>query len=119
MKLVLVVDDEYAIADLLAELLGDEGYRVITASDGAHALRAVANETPDCALIDLMMPRMNGIELIKAMQADPRLAEVPVILMSAAMRSHYLAELGISGVLQKPFTLPELLSLIDKITANR
>jgi two-component system, OmpR family, alkaline phosphatase synthesis response regulator PhoP len=115
MKLLLVVDDEYAIVATLAQLLADEGYEVLTAHDGRQALEVLQTARPAACLVDLMMPVMGGAELIEKMHSDPVLARIPVILMSAAARPEHLDLPGVVGVLRKPFGMRELLSVITTV----
>ena len=85
-RMVLVVDDDASIRESLADLLGDEGYRVATAANGAEALsllRPPARLRPCVILLDLMMPVMNGQEFYAEQQRDPALAVIPVVVISA------------------------------------
>ena len=109
MTTVLVVDDEFDILEALKGILELEGYRVLGASNGAQALSAMRQTTPDLVLADLMMPVMDGLELLKAMGADERLSRVPVVLMSALQPKVSQKEYGWRAFLQKPFDLEALL----------
>lgn len=104
---VLIADDEPAIVDLLAHFLEDEGYEVRRASDGLSALEIVRQDRPNLIIADVMMPRMDGYELLDELDTDD--AKVPVILMSAAVVSR---RDGVAFI-AKPFDLGELLDLID------
>src|SRR5262249_9689738 len=79
---VLVVDDDFEIRDLLREAFEDEGCRVLTAAKGREAL-ALLRQRPDCVVLDIHMPVMNGVELYHAMRADPAYAELPVIITTS------------------------------------
>jgi CheY-like chemotaxis protein len=108
---VLVVDDERYIVDLLSELLEDEGYQVLRASDGQAALDVLERHVPDLVVTDVMMPRLDGVRLLAIIREHHK--ELPVILMSAAVTPR------VDGVpfLPKPFDIDDLLALIeDKIT---
>ena len=83
MAVVLVVDDEFGIVKLLEEVLTDEGHRVVIATNGQQALERAAKEKPSLVVTDFMMPVMDGAALVKAMRADPQLADVPVVIMSS------------------------------------
>jgi CheY-like chemotaxis protein len=109
---VLVVDDEFDILEALKGILELEGYRVRGAPNGALALRAMQESPPDLVLADLMMPVMDGLELLKAARSDPRLAQVPVVLMSALRPKVPQSEYGWRAFLQKPFDLDALLRLV-------
>jgi two-component system chemotaxis sensor kinase CheA len=111
-RTVLIVEDEWAIADWLADLLGDEGYRVIVASNGRRALDILKEERPSAVLTDFMMPVMDGAALLVAMQTDG-LADIPVIVMSS-LPAAAIAERAKNyrAFLRKPFTETELLSAL-------
>ncbi len=108
---VLVVDDERAIVDLLAELLAAEGYRVRRAGDGLAALEQVERRAPDLVLTDVAMPRLSGLALTQHVQARG----IPVVLMSAAVADPRLP--GVPYV-AKPFDLDELLRFIGYLRVN-
>jgi CheY-like chemotaxis protein len=84
MAVVLVVDDEVGIANLLADVLSDEGHQVMVAANGQEGLKRAEEERPDLVITDFMMPVMDGAQLIKALADRPDLKEVPVFLMSSA-----------------------------------
>ena len=84
MAVVLVVDDEVGIANLLADVLSDEGHRVMVAANGHEALKRAEEERPDLVITDFMMPVMDGAQLMKAMADHTDLKDVPVFLMSSA-----------------------------------
>lgn len=108
MKTVLIVDDEYAVAEVLATLLADEGYAVRTACDGFQALERLKEEVPDLVITDQMMPVLGGAELFRAMRKVPAYREVPVILMSSVPSAAPSDRLPWSLFLQKPFDFAEL-----------
>ena len=115
-KLILVVDDEYAIVEALAALLGDEGYRVATAMNGAEALQRIAEEKPDLVVLDVMMPVMDGRAPLARIRADASLEGLPVILMSAAPRGPTTGPTS-DAFLQKPFGVVPLLATIERLLA--
>jgi DNA-binding response OmpR family regulator len=81
--LILVVDDDVALAEMLAEALGDRGYRVAIASSAAEALEAVGRGAPDLVLTDVHMAGMTGVELCARLKGTPELRLTPVVLMTA------------------------------------
>ena len=81
---VLVVDDDRAIREALADGLTDEGFSVQVAEDGAQAIQMMAAAPPDLVVLDLMMPRMTGWQLIDEMQEHPGLRDIPVVVVTAA-----------------------------------
>jgi DNA-binding response OmpR family regulator len=111
---VLVVDDEFDILEALKGILELEGYRALGAPNGALALKAMQQSPPDLVIADLMMPVMDGLELLKATRADGRLSKVPVVLMSALKPKVSQKEYGWSAFLQKPFDLEALLALVKE-----
>ena len=118
---VLVVDDEAHIVQVVALKLRNAGLEVETAGDGDEALTMVRASRFDLVVTDLQMPAMSGIELARAMSADPALARIPVLMLTA--RGHLLREgeadsANIARVVHKPFSprglLAEVLELIDR-----
>jgi CheY-like chemotaxis protein len=116
-KTVLLVDDEHAILDALSGILEDEGFRVVAAGNGREALARMEEGTPDVALVDMMMPVMDGRELIREMQADARWRAIPVVMMSAVPRSILTrdAPLDCADFFQKPFDLWKLLDRLREL----
>ncbi|MET0429338.1 MAG: response regulator [Microvirga sp.] len=114
MRTVLVIDDEWAIAEVLEALLTDEGYRVIVAQDGRHGLERASEWPPDVIMLDFMMPVMDGPATLAALKSNPATAAVPVILMSSlpeatvAERSR-----GYAAFLRKPFRIMTVLAAIE------
>ncbi|GEJ57240.1 diguanylate cyclase [Anaeromyxobacter diazotrophicus] len=113
---LLVVDDDEDAREALAMMLGDE-YDVLLAADGLEALEAAQATRPDLVLMDLYMPRMDGLAALEALRADPATADVPVILISARgddlTRSRSL-DLGALDFLSKPFSGRELKARIER-----
>jgi len=100
MHYVLLVDDDDGIRESLTQILEDEGYVVRTAEHGQRALEVIAREGHPClALVDLMMPVMDGVELIERLRADPELATVPVVAFTGGSR---VALPGGTPLLRKP-----------------
>lgn len=116
-KTILLVDDEFGIVVTLKELLESEGYQVVCASNGKDALSRMATQLPDLAVLDVMMPVMNGIDVLRAMRANVEQKNIPVLLMSAVPRTIVTKDaeaLDGSGwsFIRKPF---EFLDLLDSI----
>jgi chemosensory pili system protein ChpA (sensor histidine kinase/response regulator) len=113
--LVMVVDDSLTVRRVTQRLLVREGYRVVTAKDGLDALERLGEERPAVLLSDIEMPRMDGFDLVRNVRADPRLAGVPVIMITsriAQKHREHAAELGVDHYLGKPYSEEELLGLI-------
>jgi CheY-like chemotaxis protein len=115
---VLVVDDDADIRETILTILRRHGYRADVAADGQEALeRLHAGPVPALILLDLMMPRMNGEEFRAAQLADPKLATVPVVVLSGARGVDELArKIGVE-VLPKPFELSTLLQVVKRFAA--
>lgn len=117
MRTVLVVDDEWAVADVLDALLGDEGFRVVTAGNGAQALQRVDEIRPDLMIVDFMMPVLDGAGLLKALAENPATAGIPVILMSSLPETTVAERCtGYRTFLRKPFRVAEVLAAIEAVT---
>lgn len=116
MRTVLVVDDEFGVAEVLEAVLQDEGYRVATAINGRQGLDRALEWTPDLILLDLMMPIMGGAATLEALQANPALSRIPVVLMSS-LDEEAVRETcrGYRAFLRKPFRMAEVLSLLDRL----
>lgn len=115
---ILVVDDERTIRELLTDLLTDEGHHVVWASNGVRALQALEAERPDLVIMDVMMPEMDGREVLRRMRASQTLRDIPVIIMSAASTVDQPGS-GADAFLAKPFDLHELLASIQRIFRRR
>src|SRR5262245_48275712 len=108
---ILVVDDEPMVRQSIGVFLQDEGYIVDLASDGVDALAKIAEHRPDAILLDIMMPNMNGRQLLRALRDDPRYVDLPVVVMTAVRGlTVQPGALGTSEVVEKPFDINELLN---------
>jgi CheY-like chemotaxis protein len=110
MTRLLVVDDEVAILEALTDILSVEGYEVSTATNGAEGLQRTQAERPALILLDMMMPVMDGQEMLRRLKEDPELRETPVVVMSAGRVTK--AELQGCRFLAKPFELDDLLNTV-------
>lgn len=107
---VVIVEDNEDIREAIAEILEDEGYDVALAEDGEHALRLLGEIARPCLLlVDLIMPNMNGWQLLNALSNDDRLATIPVVVLSAAAKPDKLEG---QTVVKKPLDLPLLLEIV-------
>ncbi len=117
-KRVLVVDDDLSIQRVLVQTLELEGYEVATASDGEEALQSLQGELPDVVILDVMMPKLDGLDVLKRMRADARTQTVPVILLTARSSQEDIWEGWQSGVdyyMTKPFDVEELLRFLGHV----
>jgi CheY-like chemotaxis protein len=110
---VLVVDDDFATRELVSQVLAGEGYRVAAACNGADAIDRLKHfERPTLILLDVKMPVMDGCAFCRAKQADPDLAGIPMIILSAVADSEEASSLGAKVCLQKPFDTIQLLAAL-------
>jgi CheY-like chemotaxis protein len=117
---ILVVDDDEDIRETVVLLLGSKGYDTISAGDGLEALQIIRSRgCPAMVLLDLRMPRMNGVEFAAAVRADPTLAETPIVVFSGDTTARATAtSIGAHGLLIKPFEWTELLALVRGVVAD-
>jgi len=117
-KKILVVDDERHIVRLVEVNLQRAGYDVETAYDGVEALEKVKNAKPDMIVLDVMMPRMDGFEVLQNLQANAGTADIPVIMLTAKAQDADIFkgwQSGVSSYLTKPFNPRELLTFVERI----
>lgn len=115
MPTVLVVDDEQPILDLLAYNLKRANYRVLTAHDGEEALRLARREQPDLVILDLMLPRLDGLEVCRALRRE---GNIPIIMLTARdseVDRVVGLELGADDYVVKPFSVRELLARVKNV----
>lgn len=118
MKKIMLVEDSKNITLSVKICLEEEGYQVITAEDGIMALETVFQEIPDLILLDLLIPKMSGLLVLKAIRENPTTHDIPVMIVSAKsqevdIQSAYKA--GANDYLVKPFTPSILLSHIRRV----
>lgn len=118
MKLILVADDEKDIVEIVREVLEDAGFATMEAYDGQQALEAIAQKRPDALVLDIKMPVVDGIEVIRRLRADSGLSSIPVVVLTATQVIHESREqfrqLGVSSWLSKPFEPQELVAAVKK-----
>ena len=118
---ILIAEDEANIAESLSFILGREGHEVVTAPDGEDALRQLRQRLPDLLILDVMLPGLNGFELLKTLKADARLKDLPVIVLTAKTQQHdrELAEaIGVAAYLTKPFSNRDIVDHVGRLTAR-
>jgi DNA-binding response OmpR family regulator len=116
MAKILLAEDEKQIGDMVAFKLTNAGHVLVRARDGEEALALAASSRPDLILLDVMMPVLNGFEVLRRLKADPALAPTPIIMLTAKGRERDILT-GLSGgavdYIVKPFSLKELAARID------
>ena len=118
LKKILVADDERDIAQSVQIFLEQEGYQVATASDGCEVLECVARERPDAIILDVMMPNMDGIEVLRRLKENTETSSIPIIMLSAKGQDEDVTEGWRSGAdlyLRKPFVPVQLLAFIKLV----
>lgn len=120
MSRIYVVDDEPDVADLLRTILAAEGLDVRMATDGRTALSEIIADPPDLAVIDLMMPDLDGFELLRLLKVHPVTHDMPVLILSARtapVDQLETLQLGASAYVCKPFSPRELMRQIHQLLA--
>jgi two-component system OmpR family response regulator len=115
---VLIVEDEPHIVESLAFVLGREGFAVSSVMDGESALEKLRRAPPDLMILDLMIPRLNGFEVLKAAKADATLRAIPVMVLTAKGQAHdrrLAEEIGSDGFMTKPFSNRELVEQVRRL----
>ena len=120
--LVMVVDDSLTVRKITSRMLTREGYEFITAKDGVDALQQLQDVKPDCILLDVEMPRMDGFEFARNVRADPETRGIPIIMItsrSADKHRNHALEIGVNEYMGKPYQEEQLLALIKRFTDER
>jgi len=119
---ILVADDEEDVRDLVCYRLSRSGYEVIAAVDGDEALRLATERDPDLAVLDVMMPKLDGYEVTSRLRADERLRTIPVILLTARAQEDDVSRgfaVGADDYLKKPFNPDELVARVRAVLGRR
>lgn len=117
-KKILVCDDERHIVRLIQVNLERQGYQVVTAFDGKEGLEKVKSEKPDLLVLDVMMPYMDGFEVLKSLRREPETESLPVIMLTAKAQDKDVFEgyhYGADMYLTKPFNPAELVTFVKRI----
>ena len=115
---VLIVDDEFGLAETIADLLTDRGFHVVIAMNGRLAWELIEQRAPQLILLDVMMPVMDGPTLLARLRQDERFAKIPVILMSSLPPQRLASLSGLyQAAVRKPFSPEQLFSLVERYSA--
>ncbi len=120
-KLILIVEDEARNLTLLRDLLGVSGYRTIEATDGEQGVELAKASKPDLILMDVLMPKMDGLEATRILKADATTSTIPVlVLTSYAMKGdkETILQAGCDGYLAKPLDIKELLQEVARFLSG-
>jgi DNA-binding response OmpR family regulator len=119
MSKILIIEDEQDILDLLSKKISESGYEVVVAQDGEEGLRLIREEKPDLVLLDMVLPGMSGLELLKRKQSSAETAGSPVIIISNSGVPSEISQARHLGakdwIVKTKFSLQETISKIDKI----
>ena len=118
MAKILIVDDEQDIADLVSYNLEKEGFTTIKAYDGESALKMLKAQKPDMVILDLMLPKMNGLDVCRAIRHNPETAKLPIIMLTAkgdVVDKIIGLEIGADDYVTKPFSVKELIARVRTI----
>ena len=119
---VLVAEDDEDIRSLVAFRLERAGYRVVAAADGRRAYEVAVAQLPDLAVLDVMMPRLDGYELMRRLRADERTSRLPIILLTARAQESDVQrglEAGADDYIRKPFSPQEVMARVQAILGRR
>ena len=118
MSKILIVDDEQDIVELVSYNLEKEGFKTVKASDGEAAIRLVKTQKPDLIILDLMLPKMNGLDVCRALRGNPETANLPIIMLTAKgdeVDKIIGLENGADDYITKPFSVKELIARVRSI----
>jgi DNA-binding response OmpR family regulator len=121
MTRVLIAEDEPSIVESLAFLLRRAGYDVVSVLDGEAAISSLLGDRPDLLILDLMLPRRNGFEVLKAVRSQPTLAALPVLVLTAKgqPQDRRLAEqIGADAFMTKPFSNREIVDAVRRLVGG-
>jgi len=118
-KTILLVDDDFTLREMYGERLKTEGFQIIQASDGEEALLMAKKNKPNVILLDIMMPKINGFDVLKQIKADDELKNIPVLILTALIQEVDKIQgqkLGADGYIIKSETMPgEVIEKIKKV----
>ena len=122
-KLVLIVDDEKGIRELLEVIVRKEGFKVALSEDGEDALKKARSLSPDVILLDLMLPKSGGFEVVRELQADET-ADIPIIIITGRYMDHSTADLirqeaNVRDFIEKPIKMASLVSHLHQLLKTR
>lgn len=119
-KTIIVVEDEQDAAEMFAEMMRVSGFRVLKASSSGPAMIMIAREKPDAVILDIMMPDVSGMEVLRFMRREPGLEKIPVVVVSAKSMPTDIQnglKAGASAYLTKPVGYLDLKEAVEKVLA--
>jgi CheY-like chemotaxis protein len=121
-KTVMIIEDEEDAAELFAEMMRVSGYRVIKTSKSAPAIEMMTAEKPDVILLDIMMPEVSGLDILRQMRSDPMLSNIPVVIITAKGMPADIKngmEAGASTYLTKPVGFLDLKEAVERALGSQ
>jgi CheY-like chemotaxis protein len=121
MATVLIVEDQIELRAIHSTYLQREGFRVLSAGDGDSALEIARTQHPDVIVLDQSLPRRSGVEVARALQSDPNMSEIPIVMMTALAYGaigQKARDAGCVGFLSKPCLPSRLLEEVQRFTRN-
>ena len=121
-KTVLIIEDEADAAELFAEMMRVSGFRVLKTTSSTPALSLIATEKPDIIILDIMMPEVSGLDILRQMRQEPALAQIPVVVVSAKSMPADIRvgmEAGASTYLTKPVGFLELKEAVERALGHQ
>ena len=119
---IITIDDDPVVRTLIKKTFSSLGFEVITAADGIEGLRAIENNQPDIIILDVMMPIIDGLEVLKRIKATPKIAKIPVIMFTAISDGHMVVEtskFGAEDYIIKPFQSSVLIQKVKKLLKDK
>jgi len=117
-KTIIVVEDELDAAEMFSEMMRVNGFRVLKASGSLPAMNMIAKERPSAVILDIMLPDLSGLEVLRYMKQDPQLVKIPVVVVSAKSLPSDIQtglEAGASIYLTKPLSYLDLKEAVEKV----
>ena len=118
---ILVVDDEPDLLELVRDTLEMAGYTVITASDGEEGLKSISEDSPDLVILDIKMPKIDGMEVLETVRKNPLLNELPIIMLTSLKGESMIKEakeIGANDYIVKPFNQIDLLNRVKRVISS-
>lgn len=115
---VLIVEDEENIVESLSFLLKREGFRVTSVLDGAQAMDRIGAGRPDLLILDVMLPGVDGFEILRTIRSQPEIADLPVVMLTARMQQQdrrLAEEIGVNAFVTKPFSNANVISIVKDL----
>ncbi|MDQ1142902.1 response regulator [Pedobacter agri] len=112
---IVICDDDLDIVEMLEIVLEDSNLEVITETDSRKVIELISDNHPDVILLDLWMPVITGDQVVKQIRSDNSIANIPILIMSAAQDGHQIAqEVGANGFISKPFDIDQLIERVQE-----